>query len=62
MCDYSEQKPDEHDFTYASRILKAASDKFSYMLVNGSYSLADLRRIKKKVLEVIIKECGKIED
>lgn len=56
FMDYREQQPGEHDFEYAARILGAASTNFRAMLANGSYSLADLRKIRQHLLGVIDKE------
>ncbi len=53
FMDYRPQQPNEHDFTYAARILRAASVNFEAMLANGSYSLADLREMKSRLLTLV---------
>lgn len=53
VMDFGPQKPGEHDFEYAARILKAAGTKFEALLANGSFSLQDLRDIKEQVESVI---------
>lgn len=56
FMDFGPQKPGEHDFDYAARILKAAGTKFEAMLANGAYSLVDLRELRRHIMGVVEKE------
>lgn len=53
LMDYGPQGPDEHDFTYAARVLHAAGTNCEAMLANGSYSAQELRELRGR-LEAIL--------
>ncbi len=52
FMDYRPQQPGEHDFVYAARILRACATGFDAMMANGSFSLAELRDMRARMVKV----------